>query len=105
MAKAASKLSELKARILFLIGALIVFRIGTFIPVPGVDPIALADFFDQQAGNLLGLFNLFSGELSVGCRGVVAAEPGGTGGQSRAELPDHRLHHAGYRHDVPDVAG
>ena len=61
MAKAASKLSELKARILFLIGALIVFRIGTFIPVPGVDPIALADFFDQQAGNLLGLFNLFSG--------------------------------------------
>ncbi len=61
IAKAASKLSELKARILFLIGALIVFRIGTFIPVPGVDPIALADFFDQQAGNLLGLFNLFSG--------------------------------------------
>ena len=61
MAKAASKLAELKARLLFLIGALIVFRIGTFIPVPGVDPVALADFFGQQSGNLLGLFNLFSG--------------------------------------------
>ena len=61
IAKAASKLAELKTRLLFLIGALIVFRIGTFIPVPGVDPVALKDFFDQQAGNLLGLFNLFSG--------------------------------------------
>jgi preprotein translocase subunit SecY len=61
VAKAASKLSELKSRILFLVGALIVFRAGTFIPVPGVDPAALAAFFDQQAGNILGLFNLFSG--------------------------------------------
>jgi preprotein translocase subunit SecY len=60
-AKAASKLGELKSRFLFLIGALIVFRAGTFIPVPGVDPGALANFFDQQSGNLLGLFNLFSG--------------------------------------------
>jgi preprotein translocase subunit SecY len=61
IAKAASKLAELKSRLLFLIGALIVFRVGTFIPVPGVDPVALKDFFDQQSGNLLGLFNLFSG--------------------------------------------
>ncbi len=61
IAKAAGKLAELKARLLFLLGALIVFRVGTFIPVPGVDPVALKDFFDQQAGNLLGLFNLFSG--------------------------------------------
>ncbi len=60
-AKAAGKLSELKTRIMFLVGALIVFRAGTFIPVPGVDPAALAAFFDQQAGNILGLFNLFSG--------------------------------------------
>ena len=42
-------------------GALIIFRAGTFIPVPGVDPAALAAFFDQQAGNMLALFNLFSG--------------------------------------------
>ena len=61
VAKAAGKLSELKSRIVFLVGALIVFRAGTFIPVPGVDPAALAAFFDQQAGNILGLFNLFSG--------------------------------------------
>jgi preprotein translocase subunit SecY len=61
LAKAAGKLQELKARILFLIGALIVFRVGTFVPVPGVDPVALSNFFDQQSGNLLGLFNLFSG--------------------------------------------
>ena len=60
-AKAAGKLAELKSRILFLLGALIVFRVGTFIPVPGVDPAALATFFGQQGGNLLGLFNLFSG--------------------------------------------
>ena len=61
LAKAATKLGELKVRILFLIGALIVFRIGTYIPVPGVDPVALADFFEQQAGGLLGMVNLFSG--------------------------------------------
>ena len=61
LAKAAGKLAELKSRILFLVGALIVFRVGTFIPVPGVNPAALASFFNQQGGNLLGLFNLFSG--------------------------------------------
>jgi preprotein translocase subunit SecY len=60
-AKSGGKLGELKKRILFLVGALIVFRAGTFIPVPGVDPAALASFFDQQAGNMLALFNLFSG--------------------------------------------
>ena len=61
LAKAAGQLGELKIRLLFLLGALIVFRVGTFIPVPGVDPVALADFFQQQSGNLLGMFNLFSG--------------------------------------------
>jgi len=60
-AKKGSKLAELKTRILFLVGALVVFRAGTFIPVPGVDPASLASFFDQQAGNMLALFNLFSG--------------------------------------------
>jgi len=60
-AKSAGKLGELKSRRAFLVGALIVFRAGTFIPVPGVDPAALASFFDQQAGNMLALFNMFSG--------------------------------------------
>ena len=61
VAQAASKLADLKARFLFLIGALIVFRAGTYIPVPGVDPVALAAFFEQQGGTLLGMVNLFSG--------------------------------------------
>lgn len=61
IAQAASKLGDLKARFMFLIGALIVFRAGTYIPVPGIDPVALAEFFEQQAGNLLGMVNLFSG--------------------------------------------
>ena len=61
IAKQASKLGELKIRFLFLIGALIVYRCGTYIPVPGVDPVALKDFFNQQSGGLLATFNLFSG--------------------------------------------
>jgi preprotein translocase subunit SecY len=61
IAKQASKLGELKVRFLFLIGALIVYRCGTYIPVPGVDPKALADYFSQQSGGLLSTFNLFSG--------------------------------------------
>ncbi len=61
VAQAASKLADLKSRFLFLIGALIVFRAGTYIPVPGVDPVALAAFFEQQGGGLLGMVNLFSG--------------------------------------------
>ncbi len=61
LAKTASKLGELRIRLLFLVGALIVYRVGTYIPVPGVDPVALADFFEQQSGNLLGMFNMFSG--------------------------------------------
>ncbi|MAD28421.1 MAG: preprotein translocase subunit SecY [Woeseiaceae bacterium] len=59
--KTSSNSGELQKRFAFLAGALIIFRAGTFIPVPGVDPAALASFFDQQAGNMLALFNLFSG--------------------------------------------
>ena len=55
------KLSELKQRIIFLLLALLVFRIGTFIPVPGVNPEALAVLFDQQRGTILDMFNMFSG--------------------------------------------
>jgi len=53
--------SELKARLLFVLGALVVFRIGTFIPVPGIDPVALQDLFDSQRGTILDMFNMFSG--------------------------------------------
>ena len=55
------KFTELRQRLLFVIGALLVFRIGTFIPVPGVNPAALAVLFDQQQGTILDMFNMFSG--------------------------------------------
>ena len=56
-----AQLTELRQRFLFLVGALIVYRIGTYIPVPGVNPAALATLFDQQAGTILDMFNMFSG--------------------------------------------
>jgi preprotein translocase subunit SecY len=55
------KLTELRQRLLFVLGALIVYRIGTFIPVPGVDPQAMVRFMDTQQGTIVDLFNMFSG--------------------------------------------
>ncbi|MFK5971217.1 MAG: preprotein translocase subunit SecY [Candidatus Marithrix sp.] len=55
------RLTELKQRLLFVLGAIIVFRIGTFIPVPGIDPVALAAMFEEQRGTILDMFNMFSG--------------------------------------------
>ena len=57
----AGKFTELRQRLLFVLGALLVFRIGTFIPVPGVNPAALAALFEQQQGTILDMFNMFSG--------------------------------------------
>lgn len=58
---APGKFGDLKRRLVFLLGALIVYRIGAHIPVPGIDPVALADLFKSQKGGILGVFNLFSG--------------------------------------------
>jgi preprotein translocase subunit SecY len=55
------QLTELKQRLLFLLGALLVYRIGTFVPVPGVNPEALAILFNQNQGSILDMFNMFSG--------------------------------------------
>lgn len=55
------RLTELKQRLLFVLGAIVVFRIGTFIPVPGIDPVALASMFEEQRGTILDMFNMFSG--------------------------------------------
>jgi preprotein translocase subunit SecY len=52
---------ELKQRLLFVLGALVVFRIGSFIPVPGIDPVALDILFNQHRGTILDMFNMFSG--------------------------------------------
>ena len=56
-----AKATELKKRIWFTLGALIVYRIGTYIPIPGIAPSALADIFEQQRGGILGMFDVFSG--------------------------------------------
>ncbi|MCJ2007690.1 preprotein translocase subunit SecY [Methylobacterium sp. E-041] len=58
---AIAKADELKKRIWFTLGALVVFRLGTYIPIPGIDPEQFARNFQQQAGGVLGLFNMFSG--------------------------------------------
>ena len=55
------KFGDLKRRLWFLLGALIVYRIGTFIPVPGIDPMVLEQMFKAQQGGILGMFNMFSG--------------------------------------------
>jgi len=55
------RVTELRQRLLFVAGALLVFRIGTFIPVPGVNPVALAALLEQAQGSILDMFNMFSG--------------------------------------------
>ena len=57
----ANKYGDLGQRLWFLLGALIVYRIGAHIPVPGIDPTVLADLFKSQKGGILGMFNMFSG--------------------------------------------
>ena len=56
-----SKADELRKRLLFTLGALIVYRLGTFIPIPGIDPVALDNIFSQQSTGILGMFDMFSG--------------------------------------------
>ncbi len=56
-----ARYGDLKKRLLFLLGALFVFRIGAHIPVPGIDPNMLAELFQGQQGGILGMFNMFSG--------------------------------------------
>ena len=55
------KFGDLRRRIFFLIGALVVYRLGTHIPVPGIDPQQMSELFNQQSGGILNLFNMFSG--------------------------------------------
>ena len=72
---ASTGMSDLKNRILFVLGAIIVFRLGTHIPVPSIDPIALAAMFEQQKGTILDMFNMFSGgaleRLSIFALGIM----------------------------------
>lgn len=70
-----TRFAELRGRLFFLLGALIVYRIGTFIPVPGIDPVALERFFESQQGTILSMVNMFSGgaieRLSIFALGVM----------------------------------
>ncbi|MFT6066853.1 MAG: preprotein translocase subunit SecY [Methylophilaceae bacterium] len=59
--KSFGKMSELKGRLWFVLGALVVFRFGSHVPVPGIDPTVLKQLFDSQSGGILGMFNMFSG--------------------------------------------
>jgi preprotein translocase subunit SecY len=68
---AIGKASELKKRLWFTVGALIVFRIGAYIPVPGVDPAALAEIFHRNAGGIAGMLDVFSGG-SIGRMSILA---------------------------------
>lgn len=69
------RLSELRQRLLFVIGALVVYRIGAHVPIPGVDPKALAAMFAQQGGSILDMVNMFSGgalkRLSIFALGIM----------------------------------
>jgi preprotein translocase subunit SecY len=71
----AARVGDLRKRLFFLLGALVVYRIGTFIPVPGIDPVALARFFQDQQGTILSVFNMFSGgaleRLSILALGIM----------------------------------
>ncbi len=67
--------TELRSRLLFVLGAFFVYRVGAHIPVPGIDPKALANMFEQQSGTILDMFNMFSGgalmRLSLFALGIM----------------------------------
>ncbi len=56
-----SKATELKKRLWFTLAALVIYRFGTYVPLPGIDPVALEDIFSRQAGGIIGMFDVFSG--------------------------------------------
>src|SRR3984893_7201467 len=56
-----AKATELKSRIWFTLGALVIYRLGTYIPIPGIDPSVLQDIFSRNSGGILGMFDMFSG--------------------------------------------
>ena len=75
MQNSSGRFSELRARLFFVLGAFFVYRVGAHIPVPGVDPEALALMFKQQEGSILDMFNMFSGgalkRLSIFALGIM----------------------------------
>jgi len=70
-----SKATELKKRLWFALGCLIVYRFGTYIPLPGIDPVIMSQIFAQNAGGIMGMFNMFSGgaleRMSIFALGIL----------------------------------
>jgi len=70
-----SKATELKKRLWFTLGCLIVYRLGTYIPLPGIDPAVMAQIFNSQRGGILGMFNMFAGgalaRMSIFALGIM----------------------------------
>ena len=70
-----SKATELKKRLWFALGCLIVYRFGTYIPLPGIDPVVMAQIFEQNAGGIMGMFNMFAGgaleRMSIFALGIL----------------------------------
>jgi preprotein translocase subunit SecY len=70
-----SKATELKKRLWFTLGCLIVYRLGTYIPLPGIDPEVMAQIFQQQRGGIMGMFNMFAGgaleRMSIFALGIM----------------------------------
>jgi preprotein translocase subunit SecY len=70
-----SKATELKKRLWFTLGCLVVYRLGTYVPLPGIDPEVMAQIFQQQRGGILGMFNMFAGgalaRMSIFALGIL----------------------------------
>jgi preprotein translocase subunit SecY len=70
-----SKATELKKRLWFTLGCLVVYRLGTYIPLPGIDPGVMAQIFQQQSGGIMGMFNMFAGgaleRMSIFALGIL----------------------------------
>ena len=84
-----AKAEDLKRRLWFTVGAFIVYRLGTFIPLPGINPAAFAETFKSQSGGILGMFNMFSGGALRTARDLLAQH--------------HALHLGLDHHAVDDV--
>ncbi len=70
-----SKATELKKRLWFALGCLVVYRFGTYIPLPGIDPVVMAQIFERNAGGIMGMFNMFAGgalkRMSIFALGIL----------------------------------
>jgi preprotein translocase subunit SecY len=70
-----NKATELKKRLWFTLGCLLVYRLGTYIPLPGIDPAVMAQIFQQQRGGIMGMFNMFAGgaleRMSIFALGIL----------------------------------